>query len=181
MIFARAYWNVEDKLFAVKVSNMQMITTDKQIKRRGLCGLFYKACTYWKFLPYFTHLALFSLIKQVHGFIHCLRAHVNFTRVNKIEATYGSSRENVQVGPRSTFTFRRQGGSLAEWSARRPAVRGSSSALVTCWLSSRSSRVEIVGHGINSQLVASCQLGFLILLCCIEWFVSKYLTGVSVS
>ena len=68
LIFARAYWNVEDKLFAVKVSNMQIITTDKQIKRRGLCGLFYKACTCWKFLPYFTHLALFSLVKQVHGF-----------------------------------------------------------------------------------------------------------------
>ena len=65
------------------------------------------------------------------------------------------------------LTFRRQGGSLAEWSARRPAVPGSSSALVTCWLSSRSSRVEIVGHGINSHFVASCQLGFLILLCCI--------------
>ena len=112
---------------------------------------------------------------------HCLLVHVNFTRLNKIEATYGSSRVNVQVGPRSTFTFRRQGGSLAEWSARRPAVLGSSSALGTCWISSRSSRVEIVGHGVNSQLVASCLLGFLILLCCIEWFVSKYLTGVSVS
>ena len=99
---------------------------------------------------------------------HCLRAHVNFTRVNKIEAAYGSSRVNVRVGPHSTFTFRRQGGSLAEWSARRPAVPGSSTALVTCWISSRSSRVEIVGHGVNSQLVASCQLGFSILLCCIE-------------
>ena len=99
---------------------------------------------------------------------HCLLVHVNFTRLNKIEATYGSSRVNVQVGPRSTFTFRRQGGSLAEWSARRPAVLGSSSALGTCWISSRSSRVEIVGHGVNSQLVASCLLGFLILLCCIE-------------
>ena len=65
---------------------------------------------------------------------HCLRAHVNFTRVNKIEATYGSSRVNVKVGPRSTFTFRRQGGSLAECSARRPAVPGSSTALVTCWI-----------------------------------------------
>ena len=99
---------------------------------------------------------------------HCLLVHVNFTRLNKIEATYGSSRVNVQVGPRSTFTFRRQGGSLAEWSARRPAVLGSSSALGTCWISSRSSRVEIVGHGVNSQLVASCLLGFLILLCCIK-------------
>lgn len=62
---------------------------------------------------------------------------------------------------------KRQGGSLAEWSVRRPAVPGSSNALVTCWISPRSSRVEIVGHGVNSQLVASCQLGFLILLCCI--------------
>ena len=73
---------------------------------------------------------------------HCLR--VNFTRVNKIEAAYGSSRVNVRVGPHSTFTFRRQGGSLAEWSARRPAVPDSSTALLTCWISSRSSRVEIV-------------------------------------
>ena len=99
---------------------------------------------------------------------HCLLVHVNFTRLNNIEATYGSSRVNVQVGPRSTFTFRRQGGSLAEWSAHRPTVLGSSSALGTCWISSQSSRVEIVGHGVNSQLVASCQLRFLILLCCIE-------------
>ena len=34
---------------------------------------------------------------------------------------------------------------------------------------------------VNSQLVAFCQLGFLILLCCIELFVSKYLRGVPVN
>ena len=34
-----------------------------------------------------------------------LRTYVNFTRVNKIEATYGGSRVNVKV--RSSFTFAR--------------------------------------------------------------------------
>ena len=33
--------------------------------------------------------------------------HVNFTRVNKIEAMYGRSRVNVKVEPRSTFTLSR--------------------------------------------------------------------------
>ena len=33
----------------------------------------------------------------------------------------------------------------------------------------------------NSQLVASCQLGLLILLCLFELFVSKYLSGVPVN
>ena len=48
---------------------------------------------------------------------------------------------------------------------------------------SRSSRVQILGHTCNIQLVASCQLGFLILLCYVvfELFVSKYLRGVSVN
>ena len=31
--------------------------------------------------------------------------HVNFTRVNKIEAMYGRSRVNVKVEPRQTFTL----------------------------------------------------------------------------
>ena len=38
---------------------------------------------------------------------------------------------------------------MAEWSARRtrnPAVPGSSPALATCWIFSRSSRVQILGH-----------------------------------
>ena len=64
----------------------------------------------------------------------------------------------------------RLGDKEAAWPSDQRVVRrsqGSSNALVTCWISSRSFRVEIVGHGVNSQLVASCQLGFLILLCCI--------------
>ena len=39
--------------------------------------------------------------------------------------------------------------SVAEWSVRRtriPAVPGSSPALVTCWICSRSSRAQILGH-----------------------------------
>ena len=42
-----------------------------------------------------------------------------------------------------------KGGSVAEWSARQthnPAVPGSSPALATCWICSRSSRVQILGH-----------------------------------
>ena len=40
-------------------------------------------------------------------------------------------------------------GSVAEWSARRtrnPVVPGSSPALATCWICSRSSRAQILGH-----------------------------------
>ena len=33
--------------------------------------------------------------------------HVNFTRVNEIEAMYGRSRVNVKVEPRQTFTLTR--------------------------------------------------------------------------
>ena len=42
-----------------------------------------------------------------------------------------------------------KGGSVTEWSARRtlnPVVPGSSPALATCWICSRSSRVQILGH-----------------------------------
>ena len=42
-----------------------------------------------------------------------------------------------------------KGGSVAEWSARRtlnPAVLGSSPALATCWICSRSYQVQILGH-----------------------------------
>ena len=35
----------------------------------------------------------------------CVRSHVNFTRVNKIETMYGRSRVNVKVEPRSNFTL----------------------------------------------------------------------------
>ena len=41
------------------------------------------------------------------------------------------------------------GGSVAEWSAlrtRNPAVPGLSPARATCWICSRSSRVQILGH-----------------------------------
>ena len=34
-----------------------------------------------------------------------VRTHLNFTRVNKIEAMYKRSRVNVEFYPRSTFTF----------------------------------------------------------------------------
>ena len=56
---------------------------------------------------------------------------------------------------------------------RNPEVLGSGPPLVTCWICSQSLRVQILGPLVNSQLVASCQLGFLILLC------SKYLSGLS--
>ena len=36
-----------------------------------------------------------------------MRDHVNFTRVNEIEAMYGRSRVNVKVERSSTFTFTR--------------------------------------------------------------------------
>ena len=41
------------------------------------------------------------------------------------------------------------GGSVAKWSARQtrsPAVPGLSPPLATCWICSRSSRVQILGH-----------------------------------
>ena len=65
----------------------------------------------------------------------------------------------------SSSLYRR--GSMAECSARRthhPAVPGLSPALTNCWIFSRSSRVQKSSAAlVNSQLVASCQLGFLIL------------------
>ena len=42
-----------------------------------------------------------------------------------------------------------EGGNMAEWSARRtgnPAVPGSSPALATCWICSRSAQVQILGQ-----------------------------------
>ena len=67
------------------------------------------------------------------------------------------------------------------WSARRtrnPAVPGSGRAFVL-----GSSEFKSSATLVNIQLVASCQLGFLILLCYVvfELFVSKYLRGVSVN
>ena len=53
------------------------------------------------------------------------------------------------------------GGSVAEWSLIS-ASYSKSGDLATCWICSRSSRVQIFGTLVNSLLVASCQLGFLI-------------------
>ena len=47
------------------------------------------------------------------------------------------------------YKFISAGGSVAEWSARRtrnPAVPGSSPTLATCWICTRSSQVQILGH-----------------------------------
>ena len=62
---------------------------------------------------------------------------------------------------------------MAEWSARwtsNPAVPGSSPALATCWICSRDKSSSTF---VKSQLVASCQLGFLI-KGGFELFVSTY-------
>ena len=61
---------------------------------------------------------------------------------------------------------------MAEWSGRwtrNSAVPGWSPALATCWICSWSSQVQILSCACKlfSQLVTSCQLGFLILLSCI--------------
>ena len=64
------------------------------------------------------------------------------------------------------------GGSVAEWSAHwthNLVVLGSSRALATYWINFVLGRpkFESLATIVNSPLVASCQLGFLILLCCI--------------
>ena len=62
------------------------------------------------------------------------------------------------------------GGSVAEWSARRtrnPAVPGSSPALPLAGFVLGRPEFKFSATLVNSQLVAFCQLGFLILLCCI--------------
>ena len=49
----------------------------------------------------------------------------------------------------SVFALAKEGRSVSVWSGRRtrnPAVSSSSTALATCWIFSRSSRVEILGH-----------------------------------
>ena len=73
---------------------------------------------------------------------------------------------------------------MAKWSARltrNPAVSGSSPALwplagfvIGHWPELKSS-ATLVNTG---QLVASCQLGFLILFVLLELFVFKYFSGV---
>ena len=70
----------------------------------------------------------------------------------------------------------------SHWSARRtrnPAVPGSGRAFVLGLPEFKSSATLV-----NIQLVASCQLGFLILLCYVAFellFVSKYLWGVPIN
>ena len=67
------------------------------------------------------------------------------------------------------------GGSVAEWWARwtsNPAVPGSSPALATCWICSRDKSSSTL---VKSQLVASCQLGFLILLGWV-WIICFYVS-----
>ena len=49
-------------------------------------------------------------------------------------------------------------------------IPGLSPTLATCWICSRFSQVQILGHAFkHSQLAASCQLGFLTLLCPFEF------------
>ena len=59
---------------------------------------------------------------------------------------------------------------MAEWSARgtrNPAVPGSSPALPLAGFVLGRPEFKFSATLVNSQLVAFCQLGFLILLCCI--------------
>ena len=83
---------------------------------------------------------------------------------------------------------RLQGGSVAEWSARRwtrnLAVPCSSPPLVMHLLDLVLGLPKFKSSAtlVNSQPVASCQLGFLILLYIMfKLFVSKYLSGVLVN
>ena len=63
-----------------------------------------------------------------------------------------------------------------------PAVPGSSLTLETCWICSWLPKFKSSAALVNSQLVASCQLVFLIFFSVgFELFVSKYLSGVSVN
>ena len=60
---------------------------------------------------------------------------------------YLASKQPQSVNSVAVVKF--NGGSVAEWSARQTrnlAVPGSSPALATCWICSRSSRVQILDH-----------------------------------
>ena len=59
---------------------------------------------------------------------------------------------------------------MAEWSARGTrtlVVPGLSPSLATCWICFRCPEFKSLAMLVNSQLVAFCQLGLLILSCCI--------------
>ena len=74
-----------------------------------------------------------------------MRSHVNFTRVNKIETMYGSSRVNVKVEPRSTFTFTRAFSYIASFTrvnfrcVRTEKLRDSGNQLSGCVHTTRDS------------------------------------------
>ena len=72
------------------------------------------------------------------------------------------------------------GGSVAEWSARRTRNPGSW-VRVPLWPLAGFvlGRPEFISSAtlVNSQLVASCQLGFLILLCCI-WSMNYFFLSI---
>ena len=74
---------------------------------------------------------------------------------------------------------------MDEWSARRTrnlAVPGSSPALVTCWICSRSSRVQILGHACKKPTGCLLLVGeFKSCYVVFELFVSKYLSVVPVN
>ena len=91
-----------------------------------------------------------------------------YTRVKKIEEIQASETSKSH-GAIHAVSFR--GGSVAEGSARRtrnPAVPGSRPALATCGFVLGRPEFKFSPTLVNWQLVAFCQLGFLILLCCIS-------------
>ena len=91
-------------------------------------------------------LALFqrkTLVETKNLTLKCLKRHNSTVKSMKNVAVL------TEDGAFSLFFRPHQGGSVAEWSARRtsnPAVPGSSPALATCWICARSSRVQILGH-----------------------------------
>ena len=56
----------------------------------------------WKKYTTYDHVDIFYF--QCYGGFPVSRTHVNFTRINDIEAMYGRSHVNLKVEPRSTFT-----------------------------------------------------------------------------
>ena len=70
-------------------------------------------------------------------------------------------------------------GSVAEWSARRtrnPVVPGSSPALDTCWICSRLSRVQILGHACKKPTGCLLPVGVLNpVMLYLNYLFSKYL------
>ena len=74
---------------------------------------------------------------------------------------------------------------MAEWSAhwtRNPVVLGSSPALATSWICSRSSRVQIPGHACKQPTGCFLPVGvFNPVMLYLNLFVCKYLSGVPVN